>query len=142
MLDEALHAAGNGCCDGGDIGSGTINIYLEEVVQPERACATVVEALRNAGELEGAIVALDNDPEGEGEVEPAYRVLWPPGFTGEFSLGDFPSVSPGDSPVNRATAPCPYCGQPLRTALARQCRPCRRDWHNPEQIRWLGEGAK
>ena len=25
--------------------------------------------------------------------------------------------------------PCPYCGQPLRTARARQCRFCLRDWH-------------
>ena len=27
------------------------------------------------------------------------------------------------------TAPCPYCGQSLRTASARQCRHCGRDWH-------------
>jgi hypothetical protein len=25
--------------------------------------------------------------------------------------------------------PCPHCGQPLRTARARQCRFCLRDWH-------------
>jgi tRNA(Ile2) C34 agmatinyltransferase TiaS len=32
--------------------------------------------------------------------------------------------------TRRATAPCPYCGEPLRTSLAKQCRFCLRDWHN------------
>jgi hypothetical protein len=32
---------------------------------------------------------------------------------------------------DRPTAPCPYCGQPLRTARAKQCRHCRREWHDP-----------
>jgi len=26
-------------------------------------------------------------------------------------------------------APCPHCGEPLRTALAQQCRHCGADWH-------------
>ena len=26
--------------------------------------------------------------------------------------------------------PCPYCGEPLRTPRAKQCRKCRRDWHD------------
>jgi hypothetical protein len=30
--------------------------------------------------------------------------------------------------------PCPYCGAPLRTQLAKQCRKCRKDWHDPENI--------
>ena len=28
--------------------------------------------------------------------------------------------------------PCPYCGQPLRTAFAKQCRHCGTDWHDPD----------
>jgi hypothetical protein len=28
------------------------------------------------------------------------------------------------------TAPCPYCGEGLVTALAKQCRHCSMDWHD------------
>jgi hypothetical protein len=40
-----------------------------------------------------------------------------------------------------APASCPYCRMPLRTNLAKQCRHCRRDWHHPKQIRWLGDDS-
>jgi hypothetical protein len=30
--------------------------------------------------------------------------------------------------------PCPYCGQRLRTASAKQCRHCGMDWHDPENV--------
>ena len=33
--------------------------------------------------------------------------------------------------------PCPHCGQPLRSADAKQCRFCRRDWHDPAQVGFL-----
>jgi hypothetical protein len=33
------------------------------------------------------------------------------------------------APVVPETKPCPYCGEPLRTALAQQCFACGRDWH-------------
>jgi hypothetical protein len=38
-------------------------------------------------------------------------------------------------------APCPHCGQPLRSAASKQCRFCRRDWHDPERIVLLGKAA-
>jgi len=31
------------------------------------------------------------------------------------------------------TAPCPFCGGALVTALAKQCEHCCMDWHNPEK---------
>ena len=31
-------------------------------------------------------------------------------------------------------SPCPYCGEALRTQLAKQCRHCGMDWHDPENI--------
>ena len=33
-----------------------------------------------------------------------------------------------------ATSPCPFCSRPLRTSLAKQCRFCRRDWHDPADV--------
>ena len=33
-------------------------------------------------------------------------------------------------PLLGETPPCPYCGKPLRTSLARQCRFCHADWHD------------
>ena len=30
--------------------------------------------------------------------------------------------------------PCPYCGGMLRTRLAKQCRHCGRDWHDPDHV--------
>ena len=38
--------------------------------------------------------------------------------------------------------PCPYCGMLLRSNLAKQCRHCRRDWHDPTQMRWLGDARE
>ena len=30
--------------------------------------------------------------------------------------------------------PCPYCGEPLRSSKARQCRFCKMDWHDSQNI--------
>lgn len=86
LLDRALRRTLNGMCDGGDLGGGTMNIFLEQVVDPQRACGTVVETLRKASELEGAVIALDlNLPDNSEEGVP-FVVLWPDGYTGEFDI--------------------------------------------------------
>lgn len=36
------------------------------------------------------------------------------------------------------TGPCPFCREELRTIDAKQCRHCKRDWHEPNNILILG----
>jgi hypothetical protein len=44
-------------------------------------------------------------------------------------------VSPSIWSINcPGPSPCPYCGELLRTGLAKQCRHCRMDWHDPANI--------
>lgn len=35
------------------------------------------------------------------------------------------------------SAPCPYCGKRLKTALAKQCHHCNMDWHDPKNPKRL-----
>ena len=78
LLNECLGWTGNGHCDGGDIGSGTINSY-SFVVSPQAACDTIVKELRDEGILEGAIIAYEDKND-------EYQILWPPDFEGTFSI--------------------------------------------------------
>lgn len=46
---------------------------------------------------------------------------------------------PPSSPVRLAfpdgeCAPCPFCGEQLRTSIAMQCRFCKMDWHDPDNV--------
>ena len=76
LLNESLGWTGNGHCDGGDIGSGTINIF-SFVIDPFLASDVVVEALRKAKLLGGAIIALED--------EDGFQILWPQDFAEEFA---------------------------------------------------------
>ena len=41
----------------------------------------------------------------------------------------------GKPSAAKETRPCPYCGEPLRTSRAKQCRFCGRDWHDEDDLR-------
>lgn len=45
------------------------------------------------------------------------------------------------APEGVSPTPCPFCGEPLRTALAKQCRHCKRDWHFMN-VRLLGSSSE
>lgn len=81
LADAYLRQAPLGRCDGGDIGSGTINVFCS-VTDGQRGCDCIVEALQAAG-IDGAIIAFI-DAGHEDNADP--RVLWPTDFAGTFSV--------------------------------------------------------
>ena len=55
--------------------------------------------------------------------------------TGEERVIDFDTSFFGLERVRRSSAtPCPYCGQVLRTAKAKQCFTCGMDWRDPTNV--------
>lgn len=79
ILNECLGWTGNGHCDGGDIGSGSINAF-SAVVDPVLAGQAIIKALRARKLLAEATVAY-RLPESDD-----YIVVWPEDFRGEFSI--------------------------------------------------------
>jgi hypothetical protein len=80
LATRCLRAGGTGECDGGDIGSGTINVFCT-VTDASVATRAIVEGLAEAG-IEGAVIAFVDD--GDDKASP--RVVWPPGHSGRFSV--------------------------------------------------------
>lgn len=77
LLDEFLSEADLGYLDGGDIGSGTMNIFC--FVKPgKKAAQAIIETLRKHNRLDGAVIAET--------VKGEEKVVWPPDFVGEFSI--------------------------------------------------------
>jgi hypothetical protein len=77
LLGEFLEEADLGYCDGGDIGSGTMNVFC--FVKPERGVVKkIIEVLRKNSLLDGATIAET--------VADEERVIWPSDFKGEFKL--------------------------------------------------------
>lgn len=62
LMDECLGWTGNGFCDGGDIGSGTANIF-NYVLNVEEALKVIMEELSNNNLLENIKIAYLNDDE-------------------------------------------------------------------------------
>jgi hypothetical protein len=77
IVSRLLALTGNGHCDGGDIGSGTINAFFM-VIDPEAACQSITDTLAPKRLLSGALIAVQCD-------EDEFEVLWPEGYEGEFS---------------------------------------------------------
>jgi hypothetical protein len=77
ILNECLGWTGNGFCDGGDIGSGVMNVF-SYVVNPDVAIETIRDELSTRKLLGRAVIAVR-----EGED---YRVAWPESYSDEFSI--------------------------------------------------------
>lgn len=77
LMNECLGWTGLGHCDGGDIGSGTINIFCL-VVDPYAAVVPIVADLTKHDELSGATIAIQKESD--------FEVLYPKDFTGNFSI--------------------------------------------------------
>ncbi|MDJ0946528.1 MAG: hypothetical protein QNJ30_24015 [Kiloniellales bacterium] len=60
LMDNALGWTGLGHCDGGSIGSGTMEVCCL-VVDAKIAAPVMVQALKKAGQLEGAVIARERD---------------------------------------------------------------------------------
>jgi hypothetical protein len=80
LVRDALGAIGT--CDGGDVGSGTVNVFCTVAeADATRACKAIVAALDGAG-IEGAIIAFIDDNDEDSEP----NVLHPDDFAGTFSV--------------------------------------------------------
>lgn len=78
LLEDRLGWTGLGHCDGGDIGSGTMNVFCL-VVDPNVAVPLIVRELERGGYLEEALIAVER------EKDDSIEVRWPPDYQGEFS---------------------------------------------------------
>lgn len=71
LMNECLGWTGNGHCDGGDIGSGTANIFCC-VIDIDKACEVIKKELEENNVLEGALLAYLDENED-------YITLYPAG---------------------------------------------------------------
>lgn len=70
LLNECLGWTGNGHCDGGDIGSGSMNLFCY-VINKDIALQTILEMLEEENYLEGVSIAFADEKTEE------YRLLYP-----------------------------------------------------------------
>ncbi len=77
LMNECLGWTGLGHCDGGDMGSGQMNVFCY-VVDAAIAEPVIVSTLKKHGLLEGAVIAERNENEA--------NVLWPHDFSGTFAV--------------------------------------------------------
>ena len=84
-LDKFLFWTGNGSISGGDIGSGTVNLFFEAVT-PEIAISTIVHALEEKKVDQPFLIALENDKSVELPDDDSIdiKVLYPKDYQGTF----------------------------------------------------------
>jgi predicted DNA-binding WGR domain protein len=75
LMNELLGWKGLGHCDGGDLGSGTMNVFCF-VVDATKAVPQIVNTLKANDLAEGAVLAVGSEP----------KVVWPDDFKGEFAV--------------------------------------------------------
>jgi hypothetical protein len=76
-MNECLGWSGLGHCDGGDMGSGTMNVFCY-VVDAAIAEKVIVKDLKEHALLDGAVIAQRFGDEA--------KVLWPHDFAGTFAI--------------------------------------------------------
>ncbi len=83
-LQEALGELG--VVDGGDIGSGNVNIFIVEIPDAAPALERVKAVLARHAVLDRAIIQRTTYQSEEDDEPSDEAVVWPEGFTGTFSL--------------------------------------------------------
>jgi hypothetical protein len=78
VLDAELRSFGGGYCGGADMGAGKATVFLA-VLQPRRTVPRLVDAMQREGLLSDRLVVAEDTGRG-------YRVWWPEGYRGSFSL--------------------------------------------------------
>lgn len=96
IANEWLGWTGNGHCDGGDIGSGTINVFCF-VIDPVRATKTLVTELRKAKLLADVTIAYSRTD----AMSTTMKLGYPAGSRKRFSILGKPKP-PGRKPRPRA----------------------------------------
>jgi hypothetical protein len=77
LMNESLGWRGLGHCDGGDIGSSTMNVFCY-VVDASIAIPHIVQELKSEALIEGAVIAISSAK--------GATVAWPKDFSGEFLI--------------------------------------------------------
>lgn len=87
-IDIKLQQRGCGSFDGRDTGGGATNLFFCNIPEAgfETAVEIAVHELRLRGAANRAIIARSVLIPHEPDPDVAHRVLWPPGFRGEFSI--------------------------------------------------------
>src|SRR5262249_12118012 len=77
LLGGALEGAGLGSCDGGDGGSGTMNVFLV-ISDPPAARQVILQTLREEGELDDLVIVHTGRREEAGEDDDGVETVWWP----------------------------------------------------------------